>query len=486
MESVMPAIARWRIRPLERKLHWILRLGVVGCFIGHGAYGLLTKEAWVPYFGIVDIDRAWAYRLMPWIGAMDVSLGLTMAVVPLRVVLLHLIVWGLWTAALRPLSGDSVWEFFERAGNYGVPLAFLVLAGVPRRLREWFTPLWPSTMRPLTVDRARVLYKVLLVTTCLLLLGHGVLGAVNNKLALTIHYASIGLQDNAVGGLTLTRMVGGLEIVLAIAVLIAPLPNLLLGICVWKMATEVLFMTSGSLPFEWIERAGSYMAPLALYYLIVTNEREGRISMLTLKRHSMRLVVMTLALLVVMALPARGDVASDGPKVGQWKTWVLASGTEIQVPAPPAETSDQTKTELAELRQLQKERSPSANTAIQYYNAVPATQRWHDLAIALARAEKQSANRQARLTTILHTALHDAVIVTWAAKYQVNRKPPSQMAPDVTPAILITGAVPAPEPSYPSEHAALAGTAVGILTSSSPRRRPTCRLWPRRWGRRGC
>jgi hypothetical protein len=34
--------------------------------------------------------------------------------------------------------------------------------------------------------------------------------------------------------------------------------------------------------------------------------------------------------------------------------------------------------------------------------------------VALARAEKQSANRQARLTTILHTALHDAVLVTWA------------------------------------------------------------------------
>ena len=68
---------------------------------------------------------------------MDVSLGLTMAVVPLRIVLLHLTVWGLWTAALRPLSGDSVWDFFERAGNYGVPLAFLVFAGIPRRLRGW-------------------------------------------------------------------------------------------------------------------------------------------------------------------------------------------------------------------------------------------------------------------------------------------------------------------------------------------------------------
>jgi membrane-associated phospholipid phosphatase len=195
--------------------------------------------------------------------------------------------------------------------------------------------------------------------------------------------------------------------------------------------------------------------------------------MYTLHWHSMRRAVMTLALLGVMALPARGEVVSGGPKVGQWKTWVLASSTDIQVPAPPAETSDQTIAELAELRQLQKERSPSANTAIQYYNAVPATQRWHDLAVALARAEKQSPNRQARLTTILHTALHDAVLVTWAAKYQFNRKSPSELAPDVTPVVLITGAVSAPEPSYPSEHAALAGTAVGILTSFFPKEEAT-------------
>jgi len=191
--------------------------------------------------------------------------------------------------------------------------------------------------------------------------------------------------------------------------------------------------------------------------------------MLTLKWSAMRFFVLTLALLGATALPAHSEVVSSGPTVGQWKTWVLASSTEIQVPAPPADTSEQTKAELAELRQLQKERSPSANTAIQYYNAVPATQRWHDLAITLARAEKQSSNRQARLTTILHTALHDTVVATWAAKYQFNRKPPSQMAPDVTPVALIMGAVLTPEPSYPSEHVAMAGTAVGILTAFFPK-----------------
>ncbi|MGH8066728.1 MAG: phosphatase PAP2 family protein [Candidatus Entotheonellia bacterium] len=191
--------------------------------------------------------------------------------------------------------------------------------------------------------------------------------------------------------------------------------------------------------------------------------------MCTLKWHYTMLVMMTLALLGVMVPPASGEVVSGGPKVDQWKTWVLVAGTELQVPAPPADTSDQTKAELAELRQLQKARSPSANTAIQYYNTVPATQRWHDLAFALARAEKQSPNRQARLAAILHTALHDAVVVTWAAKYQFSRKPPSQMAPDVTPVVTITGESSGSEPSYPSEHAAIAGTAVGILTAFFPK-----------------
>jgi len=39
--------------------------------------------------------------------------------------------------------------------------------------------------------------------------------------------------------------------------------------------------------------------------------------MFMLKWHSMRLIVITLALLAITALPASGDVAKDGPKVGQ-------------------------------------------------------------------------------------------------------------------------------------------------------------------------
>jgi membrane-associated phospholipid phosphatase len=177
-------------------------------------------------------------------------------------------------------------------------------------------------------------------------------------------------------------------------------------------------------------------------------------------------------LLLAMSLASRPCATAavpDGAKVGQWKTWVLAFGSEISVPAPPAENSDQTKAELAELRQLQQERSPITNTAIQYFNAVPATQRWHDMALALARAEKQSPNRQGRLLAYLHTGMYDAVVATWAAKYQYNRKPPSQMASDIIPVATVAFETPSPEPSYPSEHAAIAGTAVGVLMAFFPK-----------------
>src|SRR5262249_55873003 len=52
------------------------------------------------------------------------------------------------------------------------------------------------------------------------------------------------------------------------------------------------------------------------------HKQEGKTIMCTWQWHSIRLVVMTLALLGITTLPARGASAGDGSKVGQWKTWV--------------------------------------------------------------------------------------------------------------------------------------------------------------------
>ena len=38
--SGVPAVARWQALTREHQLHWLLRLGIIGCFIGHGATAL--------------------------------------------------------------------------------------------------------------------------------------------------------------------------------------------------------------------------------------------------------------------------------------------------------------------------------------------------------------------------------------------------------------------------------------------------------------
>jgi hypothetical protein len=38
-------------------------------------------------------------------------------------VLLFVFAWKLATEAFRPLAGEPIWEFIERGGSYGAPLA---------------------------------------------------------------------------------------------------------------------------------------------------------------------------------------------------------------------------------------------------------------------------------------------------------------------------------------------------------------------------
>jgi len=238
---------------------------VAGCFLGHGAFGFLIKKAWIPFFGVVGIAPAEAVRLMPLVGLMDVSLGIATLIFPMRFIFLHLTLWGLWTAALRPLSGQPFWEMIERAGNYGVPLALLVLVGFPQRFRDWFTHLAKDSVPAPGSKSIHSAEWILRATITLLLVGHGALNLMS-KPGLIEHYESIRWADTTIGGLGIATIVGCFEIALAMLTLLGG-ARVLLGVFVWKMLSEALYITAGSLPLEWIERAGSYAAPLALYCL---------------------------------------------------------------------------------------------------------------------------------------------------------------------------------------------------------------------------
>jgi hypothetical protein len=251
-----------------RQLHWCLRLGAAGCFIGHGAFGVITKAAWVPYFGLVGISSDVAYALMPVVGTVDILMGIAVLLSPRPAVLLYMSVWALWTALLRPLTGESVFETLERAGNYGVPFAMLLMLGWPRSLRGWL-----RGGDGVPAD-ATTLWRVLQWTTAILLFGHGALAAITGKALFATHYAALGLPA------TIAPFIGSIEMVVAVAALFLPIPALFIAIAVWKIATEALFPLAGAPIWEFIERGGSYAAPIGVALLslglVNTKQRDIR------------------------------------------------------------------------------------------------------------------------------------------------------------------------------------------------------------------
>lgn len=278
-----------------RSLWWTLRIGAALCFIGHGAFGIITKEAWLPFFALAGIGRDGAFALMPVIGTVDIMVGLSVLISPRPAVLLYMVAWAVWTAALRPLSGDTMFELLERAGNYGVPLAMLVMCRPSGGWRTWLAPAIPHAM---TADIQRTLRAALAGTTALLILGHGALG-IRGAPSLTGHYASLGVSAEAAA--VAAPMVGWLEVALVALLLLRPSATLALTLVAWKLATESLWLVAGAPVWEFVERAGSYAAPLALALVIGVKRRTAAPSTLSTVR-----VIAAIALLGV-TVPATAE-----------------------------------------------------------------------------------------------------------------------------------------------------------------------------------
>lgn len=117
---------------------WILRLSIAGEFIGHGVFALQIKEGWFKYFTALGFTIDSAKKILPVVGAVDVAVAIIVILKPIRIILLWMAIWGMWTAILRPLGGDPIWDFIERWANWGAPLALLFLRGWPKSLKEWF------------------------------------------------------------------------------------------------------------------------------------------------------------------------------------------------------------------------------------------------------------------------------------------------------------------------------------------------------------
>ena len=247
---------------LEWKLHWLFRLALFCEFVGHGAFGVLTKPGWVPYFGLFGIPADWAMKFMPIVGSVDIILGTLALVAPIRAGLLYMGCWGLFTASLRPLAGEGWWEFLERSYNFGVPLLMLWVHSVGIRRPPWFTVI--TEVPRFTVARAQTAQLALRGIMASMLIGHGGFGLIMGKHNLLQFYEAAGLGLLGVPLPTVRAVIGGFEMLLGVLCLEVKVTAFFVFVCVWKLATEFLYVPARAYGAWWevIERGSSYAAPL--------------------------------------------------------------------------------------------------------------------------------------------------------------------------------------------------------------------------------
>ncbi|MGO4890022.1 vanadium-dependent haloperoxidase [Anaerobacillus sp. MEB173] len=138
-----------------------------------------------------------------------------------------------------------------------------------------------------------------------------------------------------------------------------------------------------------------------------------------------------------------------------------------RVPDPPANDSQQTKNELAELEQMAANRTQSDLDIINYWvsgQKGPLTH-WDDLTDDMGKLYKISPPASARIHALVSVseAVNIATIACWNNKYDYLRPQPTDLDPNLTAAI----AVPQ-HPAYPSGHSCVAGAASGVLKQFFP------------------
>ena len=114
-----------------KTMTWILRIAVAGEFLGHGVFALQGKESWFKYFepfGITDPQTI--VTLLMIVGIADILLAILVLIKPIRIVILWMAVWGLFTALIRwPIGSEPIWDFLERWTNWGAPLVLYMMLG---------------------------------------------------------------------------------------------------------------------------------------------------------------------------------------------------------------------------------------------------------------------------------------------------------------------------------------------------------------------
>ena len=183
-----------------------------------------------------------------------------------------------------------------------------------------------------------------------------------------------------------------------------------------------------------------------------------------MKPYRATLLALLGVLVLGLAIAACGDSDDDSATAGAeqtagtWKPWVLSSPSQIGVPAPPVADSAAAKRDVSEMRAAMSSRSAAQSKLAKEYSAVPVVEPWLEQTMELVARRPKDPPASSRNYAYVAAAMHDAALAAYHWKYEYDRGAPEEDSVVET----------TPDPSYPSEHAAIAGVASRVIAHLYP------------------
>jgi len=163
------------------------------------------------------------------------------------------------------------------------------------------------------------------------------------------------------------------------------------------------------------------------------------------------------------AQPARPPL---GPRLGEFRTFFIASGSDFRAPAPPAVDSPAFRAEVVEVRRVADSRTNEQVRIAQYWETLSGSYNaglWNQIARNAIAAHGLDEATSARLLAQMHMAGVDSNVACHDSKYVYWVPRPTQMDPDIHLAIAVPN-----HPSYPSNHACISGAIGAVLDAQFP------------------
>jgi len=163
--------------------------------------------------------------------------------------------------------------------------------------------------------------------------------------------------------------------------------------------------------------------------------------------------------------PTPGRWSSTNPSfplAGMWKTWALASGSQVRLPAPPVFGSPEMNAQVQEVKDFERTTQRNRIALLWQPSFIDP---WVDTVnqTIFERGLETNPTLAAAVYALTMVAQHDATIACWDTKYAYLEPRPIQV--DAT--IQTQFATPA-HPSFPSGHACASGAAGDVLASVFP------------------